>query len=298
MLIRLIKITSLMISALALVLALAIAHNNFGDAQYPRDELQTAFDKSVNWLQQNNSVIQNEHNAMLWWMLLQAAPLQSNAALDNILAEYKSTNAKRYENSPWSYLINGTGSSAISAWTLDSMPDYNLHFIYGFSCSRSLAYEDSIKVQNQMNFCWRQHPVSPACTTHQLMAFRFMQRTGCEDPQFVSASINTLSGYITQQSTYDFRAVDVYIQRVLMQMDSGHQNQINPRWVRRILNAQLVDGGWGDFQPLIPVGGGKYFGFTSKGVGIRKIESTFHATAQGVWLMAMLLQQAAPADKL
>ncbi|HEX5635822.1 MAG TPA: hypothetical protein VFY78_01940, partial [Gammaproteobacteria bacterium] len=155
----------------------------------------------------------------------------------------------------------------------------------------SLAYEDIIKIQNQTNFCWKHHPVSPACTTHQLMAFRFMQRTGCEEPQFVADSINTLSGYIKQQSTYDFRVVDVYLQRVLMQLDSGHQDRINPRWVKRILAHQNADGGWDDFQPLIPVGGGKYFGFHARGVGIRNPESNFHATAQGVWLMAMLMQQ-------
>jgi hypothetical protein len=83
-----------------------------------------------------------------------------------------------------------------------------------------------------------------------------------------------------------------------MQMDSGHQSKINPRWVKRILLAQHADGGWGDFQPLIPVGGGEYFGFHAKGAGIRKPESSFHATAQGIWLMAMLLQQKKPDSEL
>lgn len=282
--------------ALILILSIAITHNNFGDSNFTQKELHTALDRSVNWLQQNNAIIQNDHNSMLWWFLIQAADMQHYAALENIIAQYKTNNRARYENSPWSYLITGHSNPYISAYTLGKLPDYNIHIIYGFSCSRALASEDIIKIQTQTNFCWRHHPISPACTTHQLMGFRFMQRSGCEDPQFIADSIETLSDYIKQQSTYDFRVVDVYIQRVLMQLDSGHQEKINPRWVKRILHAQLADGGWGDFQPLIPLGGGKYFGFDAKGVGIRKPESTFHATAQGVWLMAMLLAQSSPAN--
>lgn len=288
------KILIIIIGVPILLVALAILHNNIGDSDYSQDELNTAFNQSVNWLQKNNTAIQNDHNSMLWWMLIQASSLQHNATLDNIIAQYKTDNSARYEHSPWSYLVTGQVNSHISAYSLgNNLPDYNMHFIYGFSCSRSLAYEDIIKIQNQTGFCWRHHPVSPACTTHQLMAFRFMQRTGCEDPQFVTDSITTLTGYIKQQSTYDFRVVDVYIQRALMQMDSGHPENINPRWIKRILLAQNTDGGWDDFQPLIPVGGGKYFGFHAKGVGIREPVSSFHATAQGIWLMAMLMNQSA-----
>jgi hypothetical protein len=287
------KIFSFIIGAPALILALAILHNNIGDSDYSQVELNNAFNQSVNWLQQNNLTIQNEDNSMLWWMLIQAASIQHNETLDAIIAQYKTKNAARYENSAWSYLITGQSNPNIGIYSLGNPADYNIHFVYGFSCSRSLADEDIVKIQNQTDFCWRHHPVSPACTTHQLMAFRFMQRTGCEDQKFVADSITTLTGYIKQQSTYDFRMVDVYLQRVLMQIDSGHKENINPRWVKRILQNQYADGGWGGFQPLVPVGGGKYFGFHTKGVGIRKLESSFHSTAQGVWLMALLMNQPA-----
>ena len=293
MLKKTIKIFILLIGVPLLLLALAIAHNNFGESDYTQEELNAAFNQSINWLQQNNPVIQNDHNSMLWWMLIQAAEKQNNATLNQIIKQYKTSNIARYQNSPWAYLITGQSNPHISAYSLGNMPDYNLLFVYGFSCSRSLAYEDIIKIQHQTSFCWRQHPVSPACTTHQMMGFRFMQRTGCEDPQSVADSINTLSGYIKQQSTYDFRVVDVYLQRVLMQLDSGHQEKINPRWVKRILAHQNADGGWDDFQPLIPVGGGRYFGFHAKGVGIREPNSNLHATAQGVWILVMLMNQSA-----
>lgn len=275
-----------------LALAVTILHNNVGNNDYTRNDIQTAYQHSIQWLQQNNHRIQNDHNSMLWWMLLQANAIQPDTQLDNIIQQYKNSQADRYRNSPWSYLITGQQNSNFSIYSLGGMPDYNLHFIYAMNCSRALAREDIIQQQNRSDFCWRQHPVSPACITHQMMGFRFLQRTQCEDPEMVSSGIKTLSRYIEKQSTYDFRVVDVYLQRVLMQLDSGNKNKINPRWIKRILQNQNDDGGWDDFQPLIPVGNNRYFGFTNKGVGIRSTESTFHATAQGVWLMAMLLQDA------
>ena len=173
----------------------------------------------------------------------------------------------------------------------NSLPDYYYHYIYGFSCSKLLADEDVVKIQNQSDFCRQYHLITPACTTHQMFGFRFRQRTGCDDQQIVSDKIRILSDSIKNQSKYDFRVVDVYIQRVLTLYDSGNGNKVNPRWIKRIMQAQNTDGGWSDFQPLISLGGEKYIGFTNKGIGIRSRESSFHTTAQGIWLLAMLMQQ-------
>lgn len=174
---------------------------------------------------------------------------------------------------------------------LFSLPDYNLHFIYGFSCNSDFGKLDIIKRQNQTDFCWKNHPISPACLTHQMMAFRFMQRTSCNEVKNLSEKMETISEYIRVQSIFDFRVVDVYIQRVLMQLDSGNNSKINNRWIKRIIEHQRDDGGWGDFQPLINIYGNKYIGYSSKGFSIATPKSSFHATAQGVWLMALLLNQ-------
>jgi hypothetical protein len=276
-----------------LVLILAILNNNFGSSDYTSDDLNNAYIDASGWLEQNNHIIQSDHNSMLWWMLIQAAGMRSNEALNNVIKEYKANN-HALPSSPWSYLITGKRDPYISFLSLVGLPDYNIHFIYGFSCSSSLANQDIIKIQNKTDFCWKHHPISPACITHQLMAFRFMQRTGCNDQEIVAGNIHVLSDYIETQSAYDFRVVDVYIQRLLMQFDSANADRINPRWIKRFLHQQNPDGGWGDFQPLIPVGGGKYFGFRGHGMGIQKLESSFHATAQGVWLLAMMLNQRVP----
>lgn len=60
------KIFIFVITMPLLILILAILHNNIGDSDYSQDELNNAFNQSVNWLQKNNHAIQNEHNSMLW----------------------------------------------------------------------------------------------------------------------------------------------------------------------------------------------------------------------------------------
>jgi hypothetical protein len=289
---KFIKITLLIVFLPVIAIALAILHNNFGNDKYTQEDLKQAFNLSMQWLQHNNQKIQYDQNSMLWWMLMRAEAINNNPILHNTISQFKINNLTQYQHSPWSYLITGQSNPYISLNKLgNSLPDYNIHFIYSFSCSSSLANEHIIKIQNQTDFCRRYHPISPACATHQMMGFRFMQRTGCEEQQVVSNKISIMSDLIKRQSTYDFRVVDVYIQRILMQYDSGYEKKVNPRWIKRILRAQNADGGWGDFQPIIPLGGEKYIGFTAKGIGIRMSESSFHTTAQGIWLLAMMMQK-------
>jgi hypothetical protein len=120
-----------------------------------------------------------------------------------------------------------------------------------------------------------------------MMGYRIAQRNGCGIAD-LDAKIAVLQKTMGMQLRYDPRVVDVYIQRVLMLVDSGAMDRINPRWVERVIAAQQADGGWSDIQPLIPVGGGKYLGFNSKAVTVGVPISNFHTTAQGVLLMSLL----------
>ena len=268
-----------------------VIHNNFGDSDVAKHEVQEAFDKGVGWIINNKKEIENEHNSVLWWMLGEAATLSNNHDLLSTVNDYANNTTQRYENSPWSYLIlkKEPDLSQLNPSLLLQLPDYNLHFIYGFSCNRELAELDIIKEQNETGFCLKHHPISPACFTHQMMGFRFMQRSSCNRIKDIAEKLATLSGYVRFQSILDFRVADVYIQRVLMLRESNNSEKINQRWIRRILLHQRTDGGWGDFQPLIRIYENSYLGFTSRGISVASPKSTFHATAQGIWLMALLL---------
>ena len=130
--------------------------------------------------------------------------------------------------------------------------------------------------------------IRPACVTHQLMGYRMAQRNQCAIDN-LDGNISVLQKTIEKQLRYDPRVVDVYVQRVLMLIDSSARERIKPRWLERVIDAQQKDGGWSDVQPLIPVGSDKYFGFNANGVTIAEPVSNFHATAQGVLLTSLLL---------
>lgn len=70
--------------------------------------------------------------------------------------------------------------------------------------------------------------------------------------------------------------------------DSGARERIKPRWLQRVLDAQLADASWSNLQPLLPLGGGRYFGFDVRLLGIGLVKGNFHATAQGLWLTSLL----------
>jgi hypothetical protein len=79
------------------------------------------------------------------------------------------------------------------------------------------------------------------------------------------------------------------MQRVLMLVESGAKELVKPIWIRHLVNAQRIDGGWASFDPLIPLTGDRYFGYGAKFFTVKKSpRSDFHMTAQGVLLFSML----------
>ncbi len=148
---------------------------------------------------------------------------------------------------------------------------------------------DIVLRQLEEDFCQENYPISPACVTHQLMGIRFMERRNCGDPEYVKGMVKTLQDKIVKQLTWDPRVVDVYIQRVLMLTDSGARERIKPVWIRNVLDAQLESGGWSPNQSIIALGSSRYLCFTSRILGVCELKSRFHATAQGVLLMSLLL---------
>jgi hypothetical protein len=130
----------------------------------------------------------------------------------------------------------------------------------------------------------------PACVTRQLMALRFLQHRQYGDQAAVSSAIARLQEKIEGQLTWDVRVVDVYIRRVLMFAESGAVERIKPIWLRRVLDAQMSDGGWSGTRPIVAAGLATPLCFTQSGIAFCVPRSTFHATAQGVPLMSLLLR--------
>jgi hypothetical protein len=266
-----------------------IWHNNRTVEPPSSKVLSESLERAVQWLAANRVNIVNNNNAMFWWMIDESANLTQDQRLHIRVVEYNTRHIIPYPRSPWHHLFDRNSTVPVDFLKPNQMPDYKLHIIYGLTCDSELGGLEIIKYQNQEDYCGDFRPTSPACVTHQLMAVRFMQDRKCGEKVKLQDFAGALQDKIVSQLTWDPRVVDVYIQRVLMLTESGVKERVKPAWLTNVLNAQLEDGGWSDFQPLIPLGSSNYFGFTSQGMGIRKHKSTFQATAQGIFLMSLLL---------
>ena len=124
--------------------------------------------------------------------------------------------------------------------------------------------------------------------THQLVGIRLLQRSECGDPAQLENTVRQLQQRIHRQLLLDPRVVDVYMQRVLMLVESGGGDLIKSIWIRNLVDAQQSDGGWSSFDPLVPLGGDRYFGFGPRIFAVKTPHSDFHMTAQGVLLFSLL----------
>jgi len=268
---------------------IGVYKNNETIADLKELELQDHLEKSIVWLVNNKQKITSESNVMLWWMLYEAYELGGDKRLFELLdLFYQKNNSVR--RGLWKPLFGGPKKSYISSSGLDGFPYYNIHFIYALNCALNLEYEIPIvDQQNKSNFCYQSSYIyRPACITHQLMGLNFLKVQSCDGVDKVDEVISDLQNAIVSQLTWDIRVVDVYLQRVMMLLITGQVDKVKPVWIKQILDHQLADGGWGDFDALVNFGGTKSLGFGSKIISLGSEKSSFHATAQGVYLLTML----------
>ena len=288
---KIIKLFSLFVLTIVGIYLFLVWQNN-SEAELPTDaEHRVSFEKSIAWLQANRSKILASTNSMLWWMIKESADLTNDSRLVELYNDYKKNTLDKNPRNIWYSLFIKNSYFNIDPIDIIHFPDYNQHFLYGATCGRLLEQEDIVQRQLKPGFCNQYHPISPACVTHQIMGMRFMQRHDCGDQTMVKEVITALQDKIITQLKWDPRVVDVYLQRVMMLMDSGARQRIKPVWIKSVIDAQLDDGGWSSSEALFPVGGGKYFSFTSRIVGVKRIKSDFHASAQGILIMSMLVSQ-------
>ncbi len=286
-------IIKLMLAAIGLlVLSYGVLfYQNNRTADTVGDEKVTqSYERSVEWLLNNREKILSEHNVALWAMLEESARISGDERVRALFEEFMAIFNRTYPYSVWQarFYPERFRNAVFSASEYSSLVEYQQYFLYTLTCSTQLAQEPEIASQNNPNFCWQgSRIVRPACVTHQMMGYRLAQKSQCSIDN-LQQNIAVLQGTIEKQLRYDPRVVDVYIQRVLMLVDSGAEDRVEPRWLERVIAAQLPGGGWSDVHPLIPLGGNRYLGFNGKGLTLTRPISTFHATAQGVLLMSYL----------
>jgi len=287
----------LMLSALIFSIILSsyffwrVWQNNIGTDTPSHAEIKQHFEQSVNWLKLNYNDVENIRNPILWWMIKQAATNSNDKTLNDIFINYKKTHLDtRPPNFSTPMFDKFYRPRMPGIEQFSKLHPYQTFFFYALSCDKDLSSEPVIQQQMNPGFC-SMHYLHPRCITHQVMGLRFMQRYQCGYDERVSSTIASLQQDINSELTWDFRVGDAYIQRVLMLVDSGAYNRVKPVWISHVLNAQNEDGSWDDLDPVLNLGNNKAFGFTSMLPKIKTIKADFHATAQGIWLLSLLLEE-------
>lgn len=265
--------------------------NNRETDPVTHQDIKLHFHRSVSWLDSSYSSLENIENPILWWMIKEAASNSDNITLDRIYSTYKKDhldNRPANLSTPMFDKFYRPKMPDISL--LKGLQDYQLFFFYALSCDANLGSEPVIQRQMVPQFC-SLHYLHPRCVTHQLMGLRFMQRYQCGYDDTVAATIAALQQIVISELTWDFRVGDAYIQRVLMLVDTGAYKETKPVWIRNILNAQNDDGSWDDLHPVLYLGNDFYLGHTSMWPALKKQQADFHATAQAIWLLSLLLKE-------
>ena len=260
-------------------------------------EIEQSQQKAIDWIKAHESEVLDTENAVLWWMLRDSAVLSGNTYLASLYTKYYERYLAPNPTNAWHHLFDQESNVWIPMFKLDQLPDYNLLFLYGLSCDLSLRSEPQVARLLSADSCGPIHSLSyirnPACATHQLMGIHFMQQRRCEDDMQTGAFIGALQDKIVIEATWDFRGVvDSYIQKILMLAESGAAERIKPIWLKRVINAQRVDGGWDDFDEIFRLDPDRSFGWSGWSahgwMWVHRPKSKLHTTAQGLYLMSLL----------
>ena len=262
-------------------------HNQQTNAPTVEQQAES-LERAIVWLDSHSEQVLQDNNPMLWWMVKRSAELSGEPRLKAIYQRYYRRYVSGNYQNVWRGLFMPDDAIAVSVRSIEGLPDYNQYFIYGLSCSESIAELPIVQAQLSTDFCSQHHPLSPACVTHQMMGLRFRQDRGCGEAGQIAADLTTLQNNIVSQLSWDVRRVDVFLQRLLMLAESDARDRIKPIWLKHMLAAQLDDGSWGDFHPLLTLVGDKSLGMGSRFFAIRSPAGTLHATAQGIFLLTLL----------
>jgi hypothetical protein len=254
-------------------------------------ELRAHWQASLRWLHEHQSQVLSDANPMLWRMLRDAAALSKDATLADLVQRHRLRYYTREPVSAWVLLLDSNATPPSNRPTaLDTVPAYMKLFAYGMSCDAAQGATDIVRLQLVPGWCSafaaRRVLRQSNCATHQLMGFMLMQHRQCGDPAQVAAMTRQLQDRVVDELALDFLVGDVHLQRVLMLYWTGAGQRVKPVWLNRILRAQRPDGGW------------NYESSTERWLANAgdPAQADFHASAQGVLIMALALREAEQAE--
>lgn len=265
-----------------------------------RAEAQASLRAAIGWIKAHESEVLGDGNQALWRMVNKSAALTHDAYLAQLYATYYERYYGRGRVDVWDHWLRADSTAPLTLDALNHLEAYQRFFVYAATCNAALLQDEDIARQREPGYC---SPALPralrsdaTCSTHQLMALFMMQERHCGDARATQQAIAATQADIVTQLRFDPRLRDAYIQRVLMLHETGMSQAARPVWVRRVIQAQLPDGGWPGARSLKLL-----FGDFARSVGLPRTPlsneenpADFHATAQGLLLMSLIVADRAP----
>lgn len=268
-------------------------------------ERRQAYQQAVNWFKNHEAEVMDDGNAALWWMLRLAAERQDDAYLKGLVQRsisqiYVDRNARM----PWRRMVEPHAAVVHDPALTVGLTPYQSFFYHAVTCA-PVAMDAGAQTTAQFlaeNAC---RPMATkvfgrdnVCSTHQLMGVELVRQMGCAvTPETKRVRAELLSD-VQLQMQLDPLFKDAYIQRVLMLYWLSGPQAVKPIWLQQVFAQQRSDGGWsGDrvfqiapswFQPW--VFRQVWHKFWPSNFPPKEPQSDFHATAQGLLLAALSLQ--------
>lgn len=248
------------------------SYNNIsvtGDAEFG-ERLDTAIEKSTEWVRSHKHDILNRNNIALIRMLQDSHTLYRNNIFKDILDTSLAT-----PSSPkcWNRLLD---------------PNYPVQTFFVNRVVRNEVLDnkwilyaiapDQVKLsQKQMQQfldgdCWHGRKL-----THQLWALIHLRRNIGNDEK-IDKLIKHICSRLSYQLNLDIAVVDIYIQKIAFTLKAGFPKKIRKRWIERVIANQNADGGWNDRWYCFYSGRRPIFDF-------KPPPSNQHATIQALWLL-------------
>jgi hypothetical protein len=251
------------------------------------DELRRHWRESLRWVREHEADILADGNPMLWRMLRDAAALSGDTMLAELVRRHRERYFTREPVDAWVLMLDPAATpSATLPSGLADLPEYMKLMAYGLTCDAALGATEVVSRQLRPDYCSRftarRVLRQSKCVTHQLAGVMLMAQRRCADPARVSALTLALQDRVVDELSLDAVMRDEHLQRVLMLYWTGVPERVKPVWLNRLLRAQQPDGGWfyeADLSAWLP---GR----------AAPAATSFHATAQGLLVIAMALQQA------
>lgn len=265
-------------------------------AQQPveRQALESARERTVQWLTNHEGDILADGNSALWQMIKASAEISGDPRLASLTSRYmEQWMPPGMDAQGWRLAMQPDSTEPVDLEMLPSLSDYQQFLMFGLSCDSRLLPLKSVREHLEGHACpapllWALK--DSTCSSHQMLGLMYIKQRQCAGVPELAKAIEQTRQDLGQLLWWDFRVRDVYIQRALALWWIGLSADVKPDMLARVLAAQLPDGGWSD-QHVLTKGPDWYLAMGGRhGLTIEPAPADFHVTAQALLLVDLALR--------